>query len=141
MPMKAEVESISKDLEEVYTEMGASALYYISTKYNKVDNIYNYALGEISDKPVKVLGKVTQENPEAEKVSEIGKLSNTIQYTVTILKSSLEEHNILELNLEDKIKYNGMILKIQSIKPSVVLGDYFVQYVLECVGDTLKNAK
>ena len=141
MPMFADVQDISKDLEELYTEMGASALYYISTKHNNIDNIYNYALGEISGEPVKVLGKVDQENPEAEKVSEVGKQKNLIKYTVTILKSSLEEQGILEINLEDKIKYNNIILKIQSIKPSIVLGDYFVQYVLECLGDPSKNAE
>lgn len=141
MPMKSEVESISKDLEEVYSEIGASALYYIPKIYKSIDNIYNYALGEISGKPVKVLGKVVQETPEEEKVSELGKLKDTIKYKVTILKSSLEEHNILDVKLEDVIKYNGQILKIQSVKPSIVLGDYFVQYLLECVGENFKNAK
>ena len=139
MPMFADVQDISKDLEEVYTEMGASALYILKSKYNIVDDIYLYnALGTNMDEPKKVIGKVTINTPNKETNTPLGNLKDRVLYKVQILKSSLDVHNITNITPQDKIQYNNIILEIASVKPSIVLGDYFVQYNLECYGEPVK---
>lgn len=139
MPMFADVQDISKDLEEVYTEMGASALYIIKSKDNIIDNIYLYnAPGTQMDEPKKVIGKVTINTPNKEISTPLGNSKNNVNYKVQILKSSLDAHEITTITPQDKIQYNNIILEISSVKPSIVLGDYFVQYDIECYGEPVK---
>ena len=137
MPMFADVQDISKDLEEVYNEMGASALYIIITKNNIIDDIYLYN-AQGTEEEFKVTGKVTINTPNKEINTSIGNQKDRVNYKVQILKSSLDSNNIKTITTKDKIKYNDTILEIASVKPSIVLGDYFVQYNLECYGEPVK---
>lgn len=137
MPMFADVQDISKDLEEVYTEMGASALYIIITKNNIIDDIYLYN-AQGTEEEFKVTGKVTINTPNKETNTSLGNQKDRVTYKVQILKSSLDSYNIKTITTKDKIKYNDTILEIASVKPSIVLGDYFVQYNLECYGEPVK---
>lgn len=138
MPMYQDVQDISKDLEEVYTEMGASALYIIISKDNIIDDIYLYnAPGNKMEEPKQVIGKVTFKEPISETNTPIGK-NQTVEYNVKILKSSLDTHEITTITTKDKIMYNDVILDIASVKPSIVLGDYFVQYDIACYGEPVK---
>lgn len=137
MPMFADVQDISKDLEEVYNEIGASALYIIITKNNIIDDIYLYN-AQGTEEEFKVTGKVTINTPNKEINTSIGNQKDRVNYKVQILKSSLDSHNIKTITTKDKIKYNDTILEIASVKPSIVLGDYFVQYDLECYGEPVK---
>ena len=83
MPMFADVQDISKDLEEVYNEMGASALYIIITKNNIIDDIYLYN-AQGTEEEFKVTGKVTINTPNKEINTSIGNQKDRVNYKVQI---------------------------------------------------------
>lgn len=137
-----EVKLLDLDLREIYKDYGSQELYVI--KYDKeksvVDDVYREETEAVYSEPYKVMGMVTYAtNPKENK--GLGEKETNSDYTIRVLKTSLDEHLIDSITTDDKIKYLDTILDIQSVKRDSVVGDYFLQYKIGATSSSVTGFK
>lgn len=130
---KLEIDLLDIDLRDIYSDYGTDNLYLMKRNATEQDDLYiDYAVPPTYTKYL-VIGMITSK-ALLENTGDLGGTPYPHQYTVKILKSSLDEQGVTEINISDKLYYNGVELDIQSVNPHPLLGDYFVQYDIQAIG-------
>lgn len=135
---KNEIYLLDLDLQEVYRDYGAKNLYVLKRNEDTVieDDVYGDFAQPPSYTKCLVMGTISNE-VDKEKATDLGIDPSPYNYSIKVLKSSLDAHGVDNLTVYDMIDYNGTKLDILAVRPHPILGDYFVQYDIIARGETI----
>lgn len=128
-----ELKSLDRDLREIYTEFGTSAIQFQQHSLVGERDIYNECEEHYSE-PFNLIGRVTlNTNPQTQ--SGAGQPKDNTVYVFQVVKSVLDEHGVDKITTRDRLIYLGVELDITQVVPVNILGDYALQYEITAMGN------
>lgn len=128
-----EVETLTKDILEIYANWGTDEIQLLKFQGGDKDDLYSEGNPQYS-KPYSCVGRYAI-TPEEEIPTDAGLLEGECCYTVYLVKDVLDRQGVESITVRDLLHYSGYPLDIISVQYSAIIGNYALQYKIIAKGN------